>query len=62
MLACTPRIVSPSWAVRGFVAGFALFFGLFTRPWRVRIHGARRDPLTCAGRIYWRGTFYPLTT
>jgi len=36
MLACTPRIVSPSWAVRGFVAGFALFFGLFTRPWRVR--------------------------
>jgi hypothetical protein len=35
-LAVSPAITSRSPAVRVFVAGFALFFGLLTRPWRVR--------------------------
>ena len=36
MLAVPPRVTSPSLAVRIFVAGFGLFFMLFTRPWLVR--------------------------
>ena len=36
MLAVAPRIDSPSWTVRAFVAGFAVFFSLYSRPWRVR--------------------------
>lgn len=36
MLACSPRISSPSLAVRVFVAGFAIFFGLRVQPWRIR--------------------------
>jgi hypothetical protein len=36
MLACSPRVSSPSAAVRTFVAGFAIFFGLYARIWEVR--------------------------
>lgn len=36
MLACSPRVSSPSAAVRTFVAGFAMFFGLYVRPWQIR--------------------------
>jgi hypothetical protein len=36
MLACPPRVSSPSAAVRTFVAGFALFFGLYVRLWEIR--------------------------
>ena len=35
-LAVAPAITSHSRAVRVFVAGFAIFFGLLTQPWRVR--------------------------
>jgi hypothetical protein len=35
-LAVAPAITSRSLVVRIFVAGFAIFFGLLTQPWRVR--------------------------